>query len=695
MLRKSLILFTLASTFLIAGLKVPTSELILKERLWFYGESETPYTGIAFSTSKKTGSIIHQTNYIDGLAWGKYYEWWEDGEKKVDGTYRYGLMFGRWKFFYEDGKILCAGSYASGKGHHPIAQIKDIPQEGIKGLWTYWNKDGRKVEEGYYDKNGVEKGNWAFWDLDGKKHLGKKISHKIFNDKHALKYLDGIFLVTGPLNEEKNIYTQGHGSIRSGRLDGLWTFWNDSGVLSLKKYYKMGTPEGQYTTYHQSGHKMTDGMVKGLNEYGKLIKEGKWLFWDEEGNIKEDVYYINGIRDGLTTYFSKSGNENSKIIYKNGDPWNGEWTTWYHDGGKKESGFYENGQKKSPWTSWFENGQKKYVVNYQNNIKHGLYTEWNDDGRLTKDINYDDGNKISEYLVIYEGIGYTEINKRNGRLSGSWIMWFTNGKKGEEGFYKDGKKSGAWNGWYVNGEKKYSGKFINGKSDGNYTELDQKGLITKNIEYKNGSILSEYHVIRDDKGITEYNKKNGVLEGLWTQWFSNGEKAEEGHYKNGKKSGNWNAWFSASNKKKYTSEYFSGKRSGIYSEWDRKGKKIQEISYSKGKRIKEYLIIQDAAGYMEINKKYGTLDGSWIKWYSDDKKKEEGEYRDGKKIGDWSKYSIDGVVIEEWNYDYHGRNLYEITYYNNGTVKKYCDYFSKTIQEYNIDGSMKGEKTSF
>ena len=78
MLRKSLILFTLASTFLIAGLKVPTSELILKERLWFYGESETPYTGIAFSTSKKTGSIIHQTNYIDGLAWGKYYEWWEE-----------------------------------------------------------------------------------------------------------------------------------------------------------------------------------------------------------------------------------------------------------------------------------------------------------------------------------------------------------------------------------------------------------------------------------------------------------------------------------------------------------------------------------------------------------------------------------------------------------------------------------------
>jgi hypothetical protein len=29
------------------------------------------------------------------------------------------------------------------------------------------------------------------------------------------------------------------------------------------------------------------------------------------------------------------------------------------------------------------------------------------------------------------------------------------------------------------------------------------------------------------------------------------------------------------------------------------------------------------------------------------------------------------------------------------TVKKYRDYFSKTIQNYNIDGSISGEKISF
>ena len=57
-----------------------------KDRLWFYKESNSPFTGTAFEISKETGTIIQQVNYIDGLAWGKYYEWWPNGSKKVNGT---------------------------------------------------------------------------------------------------------------------------------------------------------------------------------------------------------------------------------------------------------------------------------------------------------------------------------------------------------------------------------------------------------------------------------------------------------------------------------------------------------------------------------------------------------------------------------------------------------------------------------
>ena len=357
------------------------------------------------------------------------------------------------------------------------------------------------------------------------------------------------------------VYTQAHGAIRGGRLDGPWTYWDNNGLLSAKKHYDKGTPWGHYTTYHHLGHKLTDGTVKGFDDYGNLIKDGKWLFWDENGIIKEEVHYKDGKRQGLTTYFSMSGNESAKIIYQNGRPWNGEWTTWYPDGNKKESGTYLDGEKQSPWTAWYDNGQKKYVIHYKNSLEHGLYTEWNEDGRLTKDIEYDTGKPVSEYLVEYQGEGYTEINRRNGELSGSWIKWHANGKKDEEGLYKYGKKGGAWTGWYKNGEKRYYGKYVDGKPDGQYTELDNKGRLTKNIEYELGSIISEYHILRDENGVTEYHKKNGVLAGKWTRWYSNGNKAEEGTYKNGKRSGEWNGWY-RSDKKNYSCVYEDGKRAG-------------------------------------------------------------------------------------------------------------------------------------
>ena len=46
-------------------------------------------------------------------------------------------------------------------------------------------------------------------------------------------------------------------------------------------------------------------------------------------------------------------------------------------------------------------------------MKHGLCTEWTEDGRLTKDITYDYDTPISEYLLIYHGDGYIEMNRRS------------------------------------------------------------------------------------------------------------------------------------------------------------------------------------------------------------------------------------------------------------------------------------------
>jgi len=681
-------------SLLLGNIKVPLAELNIRGGLWYLKASELPFNGVAYKMEDETKIIIQQINFIDGLEWGKYYEWWPDGTKKVDGKYRSGLMYGRWKFFSKNGKIFCAGSYLNGKGHKPPKMIDGVPNQGIRGLWTYWDENGRKIEEGYFGKNGSAKGNWSYWDKDGKKCLGKKINYKTFNNIDAMKHLDGFFLVSGPINIDSFIYSKAHGAIRGGKLDGLWSYWGSSGQLLATKNYEDGAPFGKYNMYSENGIKIVDGIVKGLDKSGKIIKDGKWKFWDKNGRLKEQVKFLDGKREGLTVYFSITGKESAKILYQNDMPWDGEWVTWYDDGSKKESGMYRAGVREGSWKGWFNNGQKKYVLTYKNDLKHGLYTEWGNDGRLRKDIEYNKGLPISEYIVEYDGEGYTEINFRNGELSGSWIKWYSSGKKSEEGLYKYGKKGGLWTGWHENEKKKYQARYKDGNIDGPYTEYDEKGQTIKNINYNNGEILSEYHLSSDYSGSTEFYKKNGVLHGKWIRRYANGAIAEEGNYYNGEKQGQWVGWYKT-NKKQFTCDYDNGNKVGKYIEWNLNDEIIKQIDYYGGKRVKEYLVLLDGNGYMEINKINGVLDGSWIKWYSKGKKEEEGTYQNGVKTGTWSRYNLKGLIIEEFNYDNQGRNLYEITYYKNGTVKEYRDFFSKTVQEYNMDGSKKGQTTPF
>ena len=48
----------------------------------------------------------------------------------------------------------------------------------------------------------------------------------------------------------------------------------------------------------------------------------------------------------------------------------------------------------------------------------------------------------------------------------------------------------------------------------------------------------------------KYNWKEGKMHGLYTNWYKNGQKKEEGNYKDGKRDGLWTTWFEGGNKEK-------------------------------------------------------------------------------------------------------------------------------------------------
>ena len=61
-------------------------------------------------------------------------QWYENGQKGIEGTYKDGLEFGLWTYFYENGQKQIEGIY------------KDWEKVG---KWTYYNEDGsiKEVKE--------------------------------------------------------------------------------------------------------------------------------------------------------------------------------------------------------------------------------------------------------------------------------------------------------------------------------------------------------------------------------------------------------------------------------------------------------------------------------------------------------------------------------------------------------------------
>ena len=82
----------------------------------------------------------------------KIMNWYKNGQKKEEGTYKDGKQDGLWTSWYKNGQKMYEGAYKDGKAD---------------GKWTRWYEDGQKMETTY--KDGYEDGKWTIWDKNGKK----------------------------------------------------------------------------------------------------------------------------------------------------------------------------------------------------------------------------------------------------------------------------------------------------------------------------------------------------------------------------------------------------------------------------------------------------------------------------------------------------------------------------------------------
>jgi antitoxin component YwqK of YwqJK toxin-antitoxin module len=87
----------------------------------------------------------------DGKKNGGYWEYWETGERLMEGEYTDGKRTGVWTEFYKNGNKTSMGSFENGRE---------------TGKWTFWYIEGQKRTEGEFEK-GKKVGAWKEWTTGG------------------------------------------------------------------------------------------------------------------------------------------------------------------------------------------------------------------------------------------------------------------------------------------------------------------------------------------------------------------------------------------------------------------------------------------------------------------------------------------------------------------------------------------------
>ena len=146
-----------------------------------------------------------------------------------------------------------------------------------------------------------------------------------------------------------------------------------------------------------------NGLKEFSESYNNNQKNGKSIFWDEDGTKIVEGRYKMGMMDGFWTYYYKNGKKKGEGSFNNGDGTNLD-----------ENDIPMNG-KVGLWKTWYENGQKRFEVTFLNEKVNGFVNVW-----------YENGQKNLEGKL------------KNDIEDGLWKIWYENGQKTEEGTYKDG-----------------------------------------------------------------------------------------------------------------------------------------------------------------------------------------------------------------------------------------------------------------
>ncbi|MEO5890287.1 MAG: tetratricopeptide repeat protein [Ferruginibacter sp.] len=417
------------------------------------------------------GDRISQGYYTkDGLAEGKFNEYFKNGQVSVDGLYKDGLSDGKKTMYYANNKIMQEGNYKADKANGYFVNYYNNGQVSDEGWYvdgqrqgTQLNYDllGNVTSKLYYlnDKvHGIAEYYMASGKLDYKQYFDNGWFDKIEQYDSTGKVKLRLLLNKG---EGKLRFTHFNGttyfesSYKNYKLNGAYKVTNGDGTKSSLYFYKNGYLDSLYTSWHPNGKIQVEG------KYAKGNKTGTWKYYYYDGQLSETEQYTDGKLDGLDVQYDELGAKDKEFKYVDGEL-------------EDEMKYYG------------DNGQLMLIFYY----KHGNLKGYSYEDKTGKPV---------PMIPLVKGAGVVDSYYKNGAKSthmvfneglvdGARILYFTNGKEQVVSNRVYGMDNGSKKIYYPSGKIMQEENYYYGERHGSFKYYSENGTLIYDRNYYLGSL---------------------------------------------------------------------------------------------------------------------------------------------------------------------------------------------------------------
>ncbi|MGJ3233491.1 toxin-antitoxin system YwqK family antitoxin [Marivirga sp.] len=380
-------------------------------------------------------------------------------------------------------------------------------------------------------------------------------------------------------------------------VSGMQTFYYESGAVQSQGEFLNGKEIGTWVYFHENGQKQLTGNF----EDGKEV--GLWEWYYETGELMQRGEYQNGLFDGTWLNYNAEGILVDSSNYTTGRQ-TGEYRAYYDNGQLSQIAQYSRDQPIGKWLSYYENGNLNSTGSFKDGELSGIWKFYYGDGTPHQEINYL-AREVQRILNLWDADGKQLIEDGNG----TYISYYDNKNRMEEGKVENGEKLGTWTTYYPDGKTKEVGKFAEDQYIIKTAWTEQGELMVEAGEgefvayyegsidlfeegyFSNGLKEGKWLMYYPESGVVqqESNYKNGKLDGYYANYSSFGGVLSEGSFKSGKQTGEWN-WYYENGQLSSSASFVDGQKEGEQIFWTELGIEAKKEVYENGNLVSEVLL---------------------------------------------------------------------------------------------------------